>query len=54
MGTTRISVDIREILTVHAMSSPVMPKRVGASGSKLMTMAVQCSSKLVAGDTQGR
>ena len=32
MGTTRISADIREILTVQR---PVTPKRAGASGSRI-------------------
>ena len=36
VGTTWISADIREILTVQR---PVTPKHAGASGSKLTTMA---------------
>ena len=48
MGTTRISAEIREILTVQR---PVM--RVQAV-QKLTTIAFRRSSKLVAGDTQGR
>ena len=32
VGTTRISAEIREMLTVQR---PVMPKRAGASGSKI-------------------
>ena len=47
MGTTRISADIREILTVQR---PVTPKRAGASGSKInddgvSTLKQACSGR---------
>ena len=47
VGTTRISADIREILTVQR---PVTPKRAGASGSKInddgvSTLKQACSGR---------
>ena len=52
VSTTRISAEIREILTVQR---PVTPKRAGVQAvQKLTTVAFRRSSKLVAGDTQGR
>ena len=48
VGTTRISAEIREILTVQRPVTRVQAVQ------KLTTIAFRRSSKLVAGDTQGR
>ena len=50
MGTTRISADIREILTVQR---PVTPKRAGASGSKIKDDGVSTLKQACSGRYSG-
>ena len=50
MGTTRISAEIREILTVQR---PVTPKRAGASGSKINDDSVSTLNQAYSGRYSG-
>ena len=50
MGTTRISAEIREMLTVQR---PVTPKRAGASGSKINDDSVSTFKQACSGRYSG-